>query len=580
MNTRTSVVSVGLVWLLLVAVALGDEGPPYDPTILPAENYSPPLPFNVPEKAGNIGAARLSYPILVPPGRRGTAPQLTLEYTSGGGNGPMGVGWRLSLSVIQRSTRNGLFYKGTSFEHDGEELVPRPDWGNGYYGAKRETLFSKYQMTSPDKGWVISTRDGVKYYFGASTASQINNSYGVFQWCLDRVEDPNGNFYSITYFKDQGQIYPSLISYTGNTGLNPTHAVEFNYENRPDVIVSYLSQSRTATAKRLKSITTKANGVVARTYTFTYENAASGRSRLKKIDAPPLPPAEFTYQDGGNGSFSLSKKSTAIEGYNNSGFVFEGHCDFDGYPDLIKFNWSTTPYVHVYPSDGQGGFQTKSITTRLAGSVNEAGLHLVADLDADGVADIVKIHGAGGIYLHRGSGNGGFSSAVSSTTGGVNEKGRIVVGDVVGQDGRLELVRSYQYDVTVHTLQSNGVFVLAGKTNLGVNVDPGRLLVMDCNGDRLDDLVLISSGVWAGVTVFLSRGDGTFTAGIPTELGNGANDPGRILAADFNGDGLIDLLKLKSLSAKVYVHFSLGNGSFSEQSKPTWEETHWKPAAS
>ena len=139
-----------------------------------------------------------------------------------------------------------------------------------------------------------------------------------------------------------------------------------------------------------------------------------------------------------------------------------------------------------------------------------------------------------------------------------------MVGDVVGQDGRLELVRSYQYDVTVHTLQSNGVFVLAGKTNLGVNVDPGRLLVMDCNGDRLDDLVLISSGMWAGVTVFLSRGDGTFTAGIPTELGNGANDPGRILTADFNGDGLIDLLKLKSLSAKVYVHFSLGNGSFSE----------------
>jgi hypothetical protein len=257
MKTRARVVIVGLAWLILAAVVHADVEPPYDPAILPPENFRPSLPFSMPEKAGNMGAARLSYPIAVPPGRRGMAPDLTIDYNSGGGNGALGVGWRLSLPVIQRSTRNGLHYNGTSFEHDGDDLVPRLDWGNGYYGARREVHFSKYQMTSPETGWIVNTRDGLKYYFGTSRASQIYNAYGVFQWCLDRVEDSNGNYYSITYFKDQEQIYPSLISYTGNRSLSPTHAVAFAYESRPDFIVSYLSKFRAVTAKRLKTITTK-----------------------------------------------------------------------------------------------------------------------------------------------------------------------------------------------------------------------------------------------------------------------------------------------------------------------------------
>ena len=561
--------SRGILALLMVLACVAQAGaqaePPYDPSILPQANAGQPTTIAVPEKIANSGAARLSYPIAVPPGRRGLAPRLTLEYNSGGRDGMVGVGWSLCLPVIQRSTRNGLDYQGSSFEHDGEELALRPDWGAGYYGAKREEHFSKYQLSSLSAGWVVTTREGTRYTFGAQTGSRLENPYGIFQWCLDRVEDPNGNYYSITYFKDQGQIYPTRISYTGNGRLNPTHAVEFAYEARPDAVLSYLTKARVATAKLLTSITTKANGQVARYYDLVYEQGRSGRSRLKQVKADPLPPVTFTYQEGGTGAFTRTVHTTTTEGENQSGYVFQAHCDSDGYPDLIKFNSKGfTPYVYVYLSDGEGGYGA-TISTKLAGGPNAAGFTLVADFDADGFADIVKVDPLstkGTVYFHRGLGNGAFAAGIRSDLGSPNNSGRILIGDVLGQDGRLELIklRSLTGLVTIHRLQANGVFDPGVSTNLGAVVETGRLLVIDCNGDRRDDLLRINPT--SRVVAYLARADGTFGAGIETDLANGFNDWGRILTGDFNGDGLTDLLKLESLSARAYVHFSLGNGAF------------------
>lgn len=567
MKSKSSGILAVLIVFACVAQAGAQVEPPYDPSILPQENAGQPTTIVVPEKIANSGAARLSYPIFLPPGRRAMAPHLALEYNSGGRNGMVGVGWNLSLPVIQRSTRNGLDYKGSSFEHDGEELAPRPDWGAGYYGAKREERFSKYQLSSPSAGWVVTTREGARYTFGAQTGSRLENPYGIFHWALDRVEDPNGNYYSITYFKDQGQIYPAQIVYTGNGRLNPTHSVEFAYESRPDAVLSYLTKARVVTAKRLTSITTKANGQVARYYDLVYEKGRSGRSRLKQLKADPLPPATFTYQEGATGAFSRTVHTTTTEGENQSGFVFQAHCDFDGYPDLIKFNSKgLTPYVYVYLSDGDGGYGAK-ISTKLAGGANTAGFILVADFDADGLADIVRadpLSTKGTVYFHRGLGNGAFASGIRSDLGGPSDSGRILVGDVLGQDGRLELIklRSLTGLVTVHRLQANGVFDSGVSTNLGAVVDTGRLLVIDCNGDRRDDLVRINAT--SRVVAYLARADGTFASGIETDLANGFNDWGRILTGDFNGDGLTDLLKLESLSARAYVHFSLGSGAFGE----------------
>src|ERR1051325_3622854 len=42
------------------------------------------------------GTGSMTVPIPTSPGRSGFGPQLALSYDSGAGNGPFGLGWRLS----------------------------------------------------------------------------------------------------------------------------------------------------------------------------------------------------------------------------------------------------------------------------------------------------------------------------------------------------------------------------------------------------------------------------------------------------------------------------------------------------
>src|SRR5689334_16348024 len=76
------------------------------------------------------GTGSMTIPISVSPGRSGFAPQLSLSYDSGGGNGPFGFGWSLSIPSITRKTDKGLPRYDDAGESDvyilsgAEDLVP------------------------------------------------------------------------------------------------------------------------------------------------------------------------------------------------------------------------------------------------------------------------------------------------------------------------------------------------------------------------------------------------------------------------------------------------------------------------
>jgi len=76
------------------------------------------------------GTASLTVPLYVSPGRSGFQPNLTLSYDSGTGNGPYGIGWRLSLPTVTRKTEKGLPRYSDRDESDifilseAEDLVP------------------------------------------------------------------------------------------------------------------------------------------------------------------------------------------------------------------------------------------------------------------------------------------------------------------------------------------------------------------------------------------------------------------------------------------------------------------------
>jgi hypothetical protein len=90
------------------------------------------------------GTGSMTVPIATSPGRSGFSPQLPLSYASGGGNGPFGFGWSLSLPSITRKTDKGLPKYEDATESDifvlsgAEDLVPMLVEVTGQW--KREVL--------------------------------------------------------------------------------------------------------------------------------------------------------------------------------------------------------------------------------------------------------------------------------------------------------------------------------------------------------------------------------------------------------------------------------------------------------
>jgi len=253
------------------------------------------------------GAATLSIPITVPPGRKNMQPKIALSYSSNNSNGICGVGWTIPSNYIQRSTKKGLpKYDNTDtflFLSGGSnaELV---DIGGGEYRAKIESAFMKYIYDEQGSTWSVSDKSGTKYIFGASAASRLSNGADIYSWYLDRVEDVHGNYITYMYEKHtDGQIYLKEVYYTGGTGIGPDKRVDFNYvDGRSDKLYSYRSGWNIKTTKRLSSIHIYLSGSLLWRYELAYQTSQdTDRSLLNTItvydkDGNSLPPKSFTYQ--------------------------------------------------------------------------------------------------------------------------------------------------------------------------------------------------------------------------------------------------------------------------------------------
>lgn len=226
------------------------------------------------------GSFSHSIPIELPAGRNGVQPKLALTYNSNNGNGMLGMGWSLSgLPAITRMNYgNGFNYGKAGFPADTyvgpEGRLIELGSGTGVYHTEAET-WSRYEATgncgNGPCSWKVTDRNGLLYHYGLTTNSRIvakdadNNdihSGAVRVWALERVEDLNGNYYTVTYkkhagwFYDHGQYYPEKIDYTVGGNSSKNYAVSFFYDetSRPDKEISYAQSAYVKTNWRLSKI--------------------------------------------------------------------------------------------------------------------------------------------------------------------------------------------------------------------------------------------------------------------------------------------------------------------------------------
>jgi len=223
--------------------------------------------------------------------------------------------------------------------------------------------------------------------------------------------------------------------------------------------------------------------------------------------------------------------------------------------------------VWVLLGDGQGNFGTPAQVPLSS----HAGSSLVfGDFNGDGLLDFAdNDYQSGQLTVYLGtSSNPQFAAAASYTTPDARYDGCAnAVGDMTG-DGKPEIVSANCGDNTVTIYVNNGdgtfqqgAYFAAANAGTGITpfIIPTGVTIADVNGDGHGD-VIVTNNESADVTVLLGNGDGTVT--VPSVgYATGGDPANSVLVADFNGDGLADIVVADDYYSFSYMK-GYGDGTF------------------
>jgi RHS repeat-associated protein len=403
------------------------------------------------EAGASGGAATYNIPIVVPPGRAGIEPTLSLDYSSRGGNGIAGVGWSLGgLSAIHRcpqtpeqdgQARAVSYTADDKLCLDGHRLVRVSGSTYGHDGAVYATEVDSYarvyqygSLADDSACFRVEQKDGRILHYGGVMDTRASCAPGLtsysrvkpnasvpLSWLIEKAEDRVGNneMYSYTQYS-AGQNVPSKILYTGKGAGAGNRAVTFGYATRPnpgsggnDISSSYLAGFVSMQTVRLAQIatytgyTSTSPGAMVRRYTLTYENGTagstrSGRSLLSSITECAYtggtacrPPTKFTWNGSTSVEDVVAHKLHVPDALKTSGIAKRataiGDVDGDGTRELvIRQTESTGDHTYLLKYDADRNFQSYvDATAFYSMGVVVFDPRYTGDVGGDGRADFV-----------------------------------------------------------------------------------------------------------------------------------------------------------------------------------------------
>jgi uncharacterized protein (TIGR03437 family) len=230
----------------------------------------------------------------------------------------------------------------------------------------------------------------------------------------------------------------------------------------------------------------------------------------------------------------------------------------DGRPDLAGTNFYEPAGVSVYLNDGAGRFADWTQASRYP--LDRADHLYPGDVNSDGNPDLLILRFRGSInspvYVTPllGRGDGTFVQAADTYIGTVDEVGGVIVHLAAGDfnsDGKLDFALSSTGNRVFSYLgQGDGAFARKAVYTLGVPINAGGthdILAADFDGDgRLD--LLTANGPSSTYCALFGAGDGTFASrdltpqGLPAAYPIGGQGGSNLAWGDFNGDGRAEVV--------------------------------------
>lgn len=273
----------------------------------------------------------------------------------------------------------------------------------------------------------------------------------------------------------------------------------------------------------------------------------------------------YFMRGNGNGSFQSPSAGFNVAGHGSAGL---GTADFnaDGNPDLVVSSEFAGAVVLLL-GNGNGIFQPP--TSFGAGSI----LHelTVSDLNGDGKPDVaVAANGNNAISVLLGNGNGSFAPSVQYAAGSSPQE--VVAADLNG-DSHQDLVVALNAGMALAVLPGNGdgtfrnpvLYPCSAPNGTSPDLSPFSVAIADLNRDLRPDVIVgfsaTSQTVTGSVATLLGNASGTLSAPVLYSLGPWPANAAHLAVADFNRDGNPDLASA-NWNDMVFMLTGAGDGTF------------------
>ncbi|WP_298795489.1 SpvB/TcaC N-terminal domain-containing protein [uncultured Pseudonocardia sp.] len=542
------------------------------------------------------GSGSYAVPVHLPKGPNGLAPAMTLSYSTGSGNGPFGLGWRLDVMRIERRSDRGVprYDDADTFVIGGAEvLVPV---GEGRYRPQADTR--SWHVERAGDGWRVRTGEGRTLLLGRSPASREARGGEPFAWYVDEESDQAGNAITYGYRRDGDRLFLDEVRYS-------IFSLRIGYTPRPDVLRNGRAGFLRVTGLRAAGLElhcTRQAPTLMRSWRLHYEQADNGSSLLTRIaqvaerdgEVAAMPELTFAYGSADLDSWQIHEPESLVpppslddptaqlvdltgDGLpdvlrvangrilrwrNTANGRFEGPVAVGDVPSPIALDRETVAFADLnangradlfavnqrlavaFEADGRGGFSPDPIVFRESPATLLADPRTrLMDVDGDGVIDLIHT-GRDHFLLYRHEPRTGWADPVAVQRLTDLERFPDVsldnpdvrLADMTG-DGLQDFVLVRSGDVSYWPYLGNGRWGdrvrMAGAPRLQAGFRHERLHLVDLDGDGCADLVHLDDDA---VRIWLNRSGAGFEdeVTIPVTTGMGG---GRVLPADLFGDG-------------------------------------------